>query len=68
MPSYGLLNGSVSREFGLPMGRISATLWGTNLADSDYYSYHFNAGAGGPIPSAVWGEPRTLGLTLRLDL
>lgn len=68
VPSYGLLNGSVSREFGLPMGRISATLWGTNLADSDYYPYHFNAGAGGPIPSAVWGEPRTLGLTLRLDL
>jgi len=68
IPSYGLLNGSLSREFDVARGSLRATFWGSNLMDTDYLLYHFNAGAGGPIPSAVWGEPRTLGLTLRLDL
>ena len=68
VPSFGVLNGSVSRDFNLSVGSLRATLWGANLMDSEYLLYHFNAGAGGPIPSAVWGEPRTLGLTLRLDL
>jgi outer membrane receptor protein involved in Fe transport len=68
IPSYGLLSASLSREFDVARGSLRATFWGSNLMDADHLLYHFNAGAGGPIPSAVWGEPRTLGLTLRLDL
>ncbi len=43
---------------------LELSLWARNLADKDYYLAHFNGGAGTPVPSAIWGAPRSVGLDL----
>lgn len=68
VPAYGLMSGDLSRAWDFDWGSLEASLWGTNLLDTAYYRWHYNAGAGGPIPSGVWGEPRTIGLKLKLEL
>jgi iron complex outermembrane receptor protein len=68
VPAYGLVSGDLSRRLDFDWGTLGISLWGTNLLDTAYYRWHYNAGAGGPIPSGVWGEPRTIGLKLKLEL
>ena len=68
VPAYGLVSGDLSRTLDFDWGRLDVSLWGTNLFNTAYYRWHYNAGAGGPIPSGVWGEPRTIGLKLKLEL
>ena len=68
VPAYGLVSGDLSRSVNFDWGRLDISLWGTNLLDNTYYRWQFNAGAGGPIPSGVWGEPRAIGLKLKLEL
>lgn len=68
VPAHGLMSGDLSRAWDFDWGSLEASLWGTNLLDTAYYRWHYNAGAGGAIPSGVWGEPRTIGLKLKLEL
>ena len=68
VPAYGLVSGDLSRRLDFDWGTLDISLWSTNLLDIAFYRWHYNAGAGGPIPSGVWGEPRTIGLKLKLDL
>ncbi len=45
---------------------LDVALWARNLTDEDYYLAHFNGGAGAPVPSAIWGAPRSLGVDISL--
>ena len=68
VPAYGLMSGDLGRAWDFDWGSLETSVWGTNLLDTAYYRWHYNAGAGGAIPSGVWGEPRTIGLKLKLAL
>ena len=68
VPAYGLISGDLRRTLDFAWGRLEASLWGTNLLDTAYYRWHYNAGAGGAIPSGVWGEPRTIGFKIKLEI
>jgi len=61
IPAYGLLNARIAlSEIELTGGQLEIAAWANNLLDEDYYTAHFNAG----LPSAVWGEPQTLGVDI----
>lgn len=58
---YGLLNARVAMtEIDVAGGAVELVAWANNLLDEEYYSAHFNAG----LPSAIWGDPRTVGVEL----
>lgn len=58
--SYWLFNASAG--ISSPDDRWRATLWGRNLADTDYRIGGFTGGVAGPVQ--VFGTPRTYGVTL----
>lgn len=61
IPDYSLLNARLTlSEIPLGAGDVRLSLWGKNLTDKEYYSFHGNSG----LPSAVFGEPRSYGLDL----
>ena len=65
IPAYGLLSGQMSLTSVLGEGSVTVALWGKNLLNQDYYRARFNGGAAGVIvPSVIWGEPRSVGVTL----
>lgn len=64
MGDYGLLNARMSLGDipGLP--EVRAALWGRNLTDKNYYLMLFDIGR----PGAIFGEPRTYGIDLSVEL
>ena len=61
IPDYSLLNARLTlSEIPVGVGDVRLSLWGKNLTDKEYYSFHGNSG----LPSAVFGEPRSYGLDL----
>jgi iron complex outermembrane recepter protein len=63
-PDYTLFNGRVSFE--RKDGRLGLDLWGQNLTDETYYQVVFGAPLQTGSFNAFLGQPRTLGITLRL--
>ena len=63
IPDYGLLDARLTLSE-LPVGAadIRLSLWGKNLTDKKYYSFHGNSG----LPGAIFGDPRSYGLDLSL--
>ena len=61
---YGLINARLGLDDipGLP--GVRAALWGRNLADTEYYLMQFNIGR----PGAIFGEPRTYGIDVSVEL
>lgn len=60
--AHGLWNARLTLSSPLPRGEVQVAIWGKNLTDEEYYTAHFNGGAGFPVASAVLGEPRSLGV------
>lgn len=61
VPGYGLLNARIGLRTG--DGAIDLSVWARNLLDKDYY---INRGGGTfGLITAMVGEPRTIGATLR---
>jgi len=60
--AHGVWNARLTLSHPLPRGEVQLALWGKNLGDEEYYTAHFNGGAGFPVPSAIWGAPRSLGV------
>ncbi|MCR9184281.1 MAG: TonB-dependent receptor [Halieaceae bacterium] len=60
--AHGLWNARLTLSSPLPRGEVEVALWGKNLSDEEYYTAHFNGGAGFAVPSAIWGAPRSLGV------
>ena len=63
-PAYTLYNGRLS--IGAPDESWSLELWGQNLTDELYYQVAFSAPFQAGSYKAFLGQPRTVGLTLRL--
>jgi iron complex outermembrane receptor protein len=61
IPAYALVEGSLS--YALPDGRTTLTLWGKNLGDKAYRTHVFSQ-RDSRVAFALFGEPRTYGLTL----
>lgn len=49
----------------LPVGPagLQFSLWGRNLADEEYYSFHGDSG----MPSAIFGDPRSYGVDVSIS-
>ncbi|ESQ90832.1 TonB-denpendent receptor [Asticcacaulis sp. AC460] len=62
--AYTLYNGRVG--IGAPDGNWTLELWGLNLTDETYYQVAFSAPFQSGSFKAFTGNPRTVGLTLRL--
>lgn len=64
IPDYGLLDARLTLS-DMPVGSGDArlSLWGKNLTDKKYYSFHGNSG----LPSAIFGDPRSYGVDLSFD-
>lgn len=63
---YGLLNARVGVS-DIAVGgdaMLRVALWGRNLEDKEYYLSHFPTG----VPTAIFGEPRSYGVDLVLEL
>lgn len=58
---YGLVDARLALN-DLAVGAVDVTvaLWGRNLTDETYYIGHFNGG----VPSAIFGEPRSYGVSV----
>jgi len=63
-PAYTLYNGRLS--IGAPDESWTLELWGQNLTDELYYQVAFSAPFQSGSYKAFLGQPRTVGLTLRL--
>ena len=63
-PAYTLYNGRLS--IGAPDESWALELWGQNLTDELYYQVAFSAPFQAGSYKAFLGQPRTVGLTLRL--
>ena len=63
-PAYTLYNGRLS--IGAPDESWSLELWGQNLTDETYYQVAFSAPFQAGSYKAFMGQPRAVGLTLRL--
>lgn len=61
IPAYELIDGSVT--YTTPDGRIDVSLWGKNLGDEDYRTHVFSQ-RDSRVAFALFGEPRTYGVTL----
>lgn len=71
IPSYTLLSGNIEWLPPLRIGKGTTriTLWGRNLLDEDYYTNRFNGAIGKKIvPSATWGEGRSVGINISYEL
>jgi len=60
--AHGLWNARVTLSRPLSRGEVQIAVWGKNLSNEQYYTAHFNGGAGFPVASAVWGAPRSMGV------
>lgn len=59
IPDYALLNARLTlTEIPVGAGDLRLSVWGKNLTDKKYYSFHSNSG----LPSAIFGDPRSYGL------
>jgi len=61
---YGLLNARLALTDIPGLAGVRAALWARNLADKEYYLMQFNIGR----PGAIFGEPRTYGIDLSMEL
>lgn len=62
--SYGLLDARLSlADIPVASGKLRFSLWGRNLTDEDYYSFHFIY----VVPTAMFGEPRSYGADVTLE-
>ncbi len=62
--SYGLLDARVSlAEIPVANSKLRFSLWGRNLTDEDYYTFHFIY----VVPTAMFGEPRSYGADFTLE-
>lgn len=68
IPAYGVANASLQLRQSLPRGELRMAAWIRNATDREYFLARFNGGAGSVVPSAIWGEPRTLGLDIEYAL
>lgn len=68
VPSYALFSGHIEWLKPVKKGYMSVALWGRNLLDVDYYTNRFNGAIGKVVPSATWGEGRTIGLSFKYEL
>ena len=64
VPAYGIANARIG--FRTDDGLLDVSIWARNLFDKDYYQTLSPAVTG--IVTALIGEPRTLGVTLRTKL
>ena len=62
--AFTLMNGRLT--LAKTDGTVAVDLWGRNLTDQDYYQVAFGAPFQTGSFSAFMGQPRTLGVTLRL--
>ncbi|ESQ80850.1 TonB-dependent receptor [Asticcacaulis sp. YBE204] len=62
--AYTLANGRLT--FARKDGSVALDIWGQNLTDEDYYQVVFSAPMQTGTFNAFMGQPRTLGVTLRL--
>jgi len=62
VPGYGVLNGRIG--FRTEGGRFDFSVWARNLLDKDYYVNRTGVNFG--LITAVVGDPRTVGATVRL--
>ncbi|WP_010545775.1 TonB-dependent receptor, partial [Sphingomonas elodea] len=61
VPSYDLVNARIGVR--LDKGRLDLSVWARNLFDKRYFQTLSVANTG--LVSAILGDPRTLGATLR---
>ena len=62
--TYGLLDARLSlTEIPVNGGNLRFSLWGRNLTDEDYYTFHFSY----VVPTAMFGAPRSYGADLSLE-
>lgn len=65
VPGYAIFNGRLG--FRVADG-LSASIWGRNLLDKDYYEQLLPAGGNSGQYAAVLGDQRTYGITLKYSL
>ncbi|AMN46208.1 TonB-dependent receptor [Steroidobacter denitrificans] len=62
--TYGLLDARLSlTDIPVNGGNLRFSLWGKNLTDENYYTFHFSY----IVPTAMFGAPRSYGLDVSLD-
>ena len=61
-PAYSLINGRVALVS--PDDKVSLTLYADNLADVRFRQHALPGAAGSTGDVAIWGDPRTIGLSL----
>lgn len=67
--AYGLLDASVTlSEIKTSLGEFQVSLWGRNLADKEYERLIVGKFFNFVNQATVWGEPRTYGLNVALNL
>ncbi len=66
LDAWGVTDARVRWQYTRGAYTLDLSAWGRNLADETYYLAHFNGGAGAPVPSAIWGAPRSLGMDVTL--
>ena len=64
VPAYGVLNARIG--FRTANGRYDISLWGKNLANTNYYTSRSESTYG--LITATVGDPRTYGVTLRAKI
>ncbi len=61
---YGLLDARVSlADIPVASGKLRVSLWGRNLTDENYYTFHFIY----VVPTAMFGTPRSYGADFTLE-
>lgn len=50
-------------EIPVANSKLRFSLWGRNLTDEDYYTFHFIY----VVPTAMFGEPRSYGADFTLE-
>jgi iron complex outermembrane receptor protein len=61
-PAYSLINGRIALVS--PDDKVSLTLYADNLADVRYRQHALPGAAGSTGDVAIWGDPRTIGISL----
>ena len=61
-PAYSIINGRIALVS--PDDKVSLTLYADNLADVRYRNHALPGAAGSTGDVAIWGEPRTVGVSL----
>jgi iron complex outermembrane receptor protein len=61
-PAYSLINGRIALVS--PDDKVSLTLYADNLADVRYRQHALPGAAGSTGDVAIWGDPRTIGVSL----